>query len=927
VASREDVGPILNGIPTHLPDIDPAETQEWLDSLDAVIDGPGRMRARYLMLRMLERARAEQVGVPSLTTTDYVNTISPEQEPWFPGDEEAERRFRAYLRWNAAMIVHRAQRPGIGVGGHISTYASAATLYEVGFNHFFRGKDHPGGGDQVFFQGHASPGMYARAFLEGRISAERLDGFRQEKSHVVDGSPLAIPSYPHPRLMSDFWEFPTVSMGIGPMNAIYQAQFNKYLHNRGLKDTSDQHVWAYLGDGEMDEPESRGLLQLAAQEELDNLTFVVNCNLQRLDGPVRGNGKIIQELEAFFRGAGWNVIKVIWGRGWDPLLAADGDGALTHLMNSTSDGDYQTFRANDGKYVRDHFFARDPRTRKMVADWSDEDIWWKLKRGGHDYRKVYAAYKGALEHTGQPTVILAHTIKGYGLGQSFAGRNATHQMKKFTLEDLKSFRDSLNLPISDEQLEKDPYNAPYYHPGADDEVIQYALERRAKLGGGVPERRVRHAPVHLPDDSAYAQVKKGSGKQAVASTMAFVRLLKDLMRDKDFGRRIVPIIPDEARTFGMDSFFSTIKIYNPHGQNYTPVDAELMLAYREAKDGQILHLGINEAGSVAAFTAVGSSYATHGEPMIPIYVFYSMFGFQRTGDSIWAAADQMTRGFLIGATAGRTTLTGEGMQHADGHSPLLASTNPAVVHYDPAFSFEIAHIMQDGLHRMYGTDDSLTDDQRNVIYYLTVYNEPMVQPAEPEHVDREGILRGLYLYAEGTTEGLPDDAPRVQLLASGVGMAWALEAQELLRNDFNVVADVWSVTSWNELRRDGLRCDQAAFLHPESEAPVPWVTQKLSGRPGPVVAVSDYMRAVQDQIRQWVPGDFASLGADGFGFSDTRPAARRFFHIDGPSMAVRALQSLAERGEVDRSVPLEAARRYRLSDVTAGASGNEGGDS
>lgn len=927
MASREDVGPILNGIPTHLPDIDPAETQEWLDSLDAVIDGPGRMRARYLMLRLLERSRAMQVGVPSLTTTDYVNTISPEQEPWFPGDEDVERRFRAYLRWNAAMIVHRAQRPGIGVGGHISTYASAATLYEVGFNHFFRGKDHPGGGDQVFFQGHASPGMYARAFLEGRISEDRLDGFRQEKSHLVDGEPLALPSYPHPRLMNDFWEFPTVSMGIGPMNAIYQAQFNKYLHNRGVKDTSDQHVWAYLGDGEMDEPESRGLLQLAAQEELDNLTFVVNCNLQRLDGPVRGNGKIIQELEAFFRGAGWNVIKVIWGRGWDPLLAADGDGALTHLMNSTSDGDYQTFRANDGKYVRDHFFARDPRTRKMVEDWSDEDIWWKLKRGGHDYRKVYAAYKGALEHTGQPTVILAHTIKGYGLGQSFAGRNATHQMKKFTLEDLKRFRDSLGLPISDEQLEKDPYNAPYYHPGADDEVIKYALERRAKLGGGVPERRVKHAPVHLPEDSAYAQVKKGSGKQAVASTMAFVRLLKDLMRDKEFGKRIVPIIPDEARTFGMDSFFSTIKIYNPHGQNYTPVDAELMLAYREAKDGQILHLGINEAGSMAAFTAVGSSYATHGEPMIPLYIFYSMFGFQRTGDSIWAAADQMTRGFLIGATAGRTTLTGEGLQHADGHSPLLASTNPAVVHYDPAFSFEIAHIMQDGLHRMYGTDDSLTDEQRNVIYYLTVYNEPMVQPAEPENVDREGLLKGLYLYAEGSTEGLSDDAPRVQLLASGVGMPWALEAQELLRNDWHVVADVWSVTSWNELRRDGLRCDEAAFLEPDAEAPVPWVTQKLRDRKGPVIAVSDYMRAVQDQIRQWVPGDFTSLGADGFGFSDTRPAARRFFHIDGPSMAVRALQALAARGEVDRSVPLEAARRYRLSDVTAGSSGNEGGDS
>ena len=563
----------------------------------------------------------------------------------------------------------------------------------------------------------------------------------------------------------------------------------------------------------------------------------------------------------------------------------------------------------------------------MVADWSDEDIWWKLKRGGHDYRKVYAAYKSATEHTGQPTVILAKTIKGYGLGTTFAGRNATHQMKKFTLDDLKNLRDSLQIPISDEQLEADPYNAPYYHPGPDDDVIKYALERRAKLGGGVPERRVKHAPVHLPDDSAYSQVKKGSGKQQVATTMAFVRLLKDLMRDKEFGKRIVPIIPDEARTFGMDSFFSTIKIYNPHGQNYTPVDHDLMLAYREAKDGQILHLGINEAGSLAAFTAAGSSYATHGHPMIPIYVFYSMFGFQRVGDSIWAAADQMTRGFLIGATAGRTTLTGEGLQHADGHSPLLASTNPAVVHYDPAFGFEIAHIMQDGLHRMFGTDDSLTDDERNVIYYLTVYNEPMAQPVEPENVDREGILRGMYLYAAGSSEGLPESAPRVQLLASGVGMGWALEAQELLRTDWGVVADVFSVTSWNELRRDGLRCDEAAFLNPDAEAPVPWVTQQLAGRPGPVVAVSDYMRAVQDQIAQWVPGDFSSLGADGFGFSDTRPAARRFFHIDGPSMAVQALQALAARGEVDPSVAREAASRYRLNDVTAGASGNEGGDS
>ncbi|CCH78414.1 pyruvate dehydrogenase, decarboxylase component E1, thiamin-binding [Nostocoides japonicum T1-X7] len=927
MARPEDAGPILNGLPSQLPDIDPEETQEWLDSLAAVVDGPGRPRARYLMLRLLQQAREMQVGVPSLTTTDYINTIGPESEPWFPGDEDTERRFRAYLRWNAAILVHRAQRPGIGVGGHISTYASAATLYEVGMNHFFRGRNHPGGGDQIFYQGHASPGMYARAFLEGRLSEERLDGFRQEHSHVVDGRPLALPSYPHPRLMPDFWEFPTVSMGIGPMNAIHQAQFNKYLHNRGIKDTSQQHVWAFLGDGEMDEPESRGVLQLAAGEELDNLTFVINCNLQRLDGPVRGNGKIIQELEAFFRGAGWNVIKVIWGRGWDPLLAADGDGALVHLMNTTSDGDYQTFRANDGAYVREHFFGRDARTRRMVEDWSDDDVWWKLKRGGHDYRKVYAAYKAATEHHGQPTVILAKTIKGYGLGTHFAGRNATHQMKKLTLEDLKGLRDSLKIPISDAQLEKDPYLPPYFHPGQDDEVIRYMLERRAKLGGSIPERRTTHLPLHLPEDSAYAQVRKGSGKQEVATTMAFVRLLRDLMRDKEFGKRLVPIIPDEARTFGIDSFFPTIKIYNPHGQKYTSVDADLMLAYKESEQGQILHMGINEAGSASAFTAVGTSYATHGEPMIPIYIFYSMFGFQRTGDSLWAAADQMTRGFLIGATAGRTTLTGEGLQHADGHSPLLASTNPAVVAYDPAYSYEIAHIVQDGLHRMFGTDETLTDDDRNVIYYLTVYNEPMVQPAEPEGVDREGILRGMHVVSEGSGEGLPGDAPRAQLLGSGVGLPWVLEAQQLLRDDWGVVADVWSVTSWSELRRDAMRCDEAAFLHPEQERQVPYVTQRLTGRQGPVVAVSDYMRAVQDQIQPWVPTDFASLGADGFGFSDTRPAARRYFHIDGPSVAVRTLQMLAERGEIAPEKAREAAERYRLLDVTAGTSGNAGGES
>ncbi len=924
MAGNDNVGPILNGIPTGLPDIDPEETQEWIDSLDNLIDEGGRARARYVMLRLLEKARAMQVGVPSLTTTDYVNTIPVEHEPWYPGDEQLEHRIRQINRWNAAMLVHRAQRPGVGVGGHISTYASAATLYEVGYNHFWRGPDHPGGGDQIYFQGHASPGMYARAFLEGRLTEDQLNGFRQEKSHLVDGKPLALPSYPHPRLMPEFWQFPTVSMGLGPMNAIYQAHFNKYLHNRGIKDTSDQHVWAFLGDGEMDEVESRGLLQTAANDELDNLTFVINCNLQRLDGPVRGNGKIIQELEAFFRGAGWNVIKVVWGRGWDPLLAADHDGALINLMNQTPDGDYQTFRANDGKYVRDFFFNRDPRTRKLVADWSDEDIWWKLKRGGHDYRKVYAAYRAAMAHEGQPTVILAKTIKGYSLGTHFAGRNATHQMKKLTLEDLKAFRDSLNIPVSDEVLEADPYAAPYFHPGSADPAVQYAMEMRGKLGGGIPARKTDYTPLALPGEDAYKGARKGSGKQQVATTMAWVRLLKDLMREKEFGKRVVPIIPDEARTFGMDSFFPSIKIYNPHGQRYTSVDADLMLAYKESEVGQIVHTGINEAGSLAAFTAAGTSYATHREPMVPMYIFYSMFGFQRTADSIWAAADQMTRGFLLGATAGRTTLTGEGLQHADGHSLLLAATNPAVRAYDPAYSYEIAHIMRRGLAEMYGSKGD--GDALNVIYYITLYNEPMVQPPEPENVDVDGILKGMYRLNQAD-RGNDTEAPSVQLLASGVGVPWVLEAQELLREDWGVAADVWSVTSWNELRREALAIDEHRFLHPQDSIDDPYVTRALADAPGPVIAVSDYMRQVQDQIAQWVPGEFHSLGADGFGFSDTRQAARRFFHIDGPSVTVRALQVLAARGEIDPGVPAKAAEKYRLLDVTAGASGNAGGES
>ena len=687
------------------------------------------------MLRLLERAGEQRVAIPALTSTDYVNTIPTELEPWFPGDEEVERRYRRWIRWNAAIMVHRAQRPGVGVGGHISTYASSAALYEVGFNHFFRGKSHPGGGDQVFIQGHASPGIYARAFLEGRLTADQLDGFRQEHSHPGGG----LPSYPHPRLMPDFWEFPTVSMGLGPLNAIFQARFNHYLHDRGIKDTSDQHVWAFLGDGEMDEPESRGAAHVAALEALDNLTFVVNCNLQRLDGPVRGNGKIIQELESFFRGAGWNVIKVVWGREWDALLHADRDGALVNLMNTTPDGDYQTYKANDGAYVREHFFGRDPRTKALVQNMSDDEI-WSLKRGGHDYRKVYAAYRAAIEHKGQPTVILAKTIKGYSLGKHFQGRNATHQMKKLALEDLKYFRDAQRIPVSDKELEENPYLPPYYHPGPDSAEIRYLLDRRRALGGFVPERRTKSKALTLPPRDIYKSVKKGSGNQEVATTMATVRVFKELLRDKEIGSRIVPIIPDEARTFGMDSWFPSLKIYNRNGQLYTSVDAEMMLAYKESELGQILHEGINEAGSTATFTAAGTSYATHNEPMIPIYIFYSMFGFQRTGDGLWAAADQMARGFVLGATAGRTTLVGEGLQHADGHSLLLASTNPAVVAYDPAFAYEIAYIVESGLARMFG------ENPENVYFYITIYNEPYVQPAEPEDLDVEGLLRGIYRY-------------------------------------------------------------------------------------------------------------------------------------------------------------------------------------
>ena len=891
----------------QLVDTDPNESAEWQQSFDAVLKNAGPVRARYLMLSLLQRANEKNVGVSGLRTTDYINTIPPALEPSFPGDETLERRIRAFMRWNAAIMVHRAQRPGVGVGGHISTYASSASLYEVGFNHFFRGKSHAGGGDQIFFQGHASPGMYARAYLENRLTSKQLDGFRQELSHEGGG----LSSYPHPRLMPEFWEFPTVSMGIGPINSIYQARFNRYLHARGFKDTSDQNVWAFLGDGEIDEPETLSAISLAAREGLDNLTFVVNCNLQRLDGPVRGNGKIIQELESVFGGAGWNVIKVVWGREWDPLLAADREGALVDLMNKTPDGDFQTYKSENGAFVRENFFGRDARTAAMVSAWSDDQI-WNLKRGGHDYQKLFAAYKAASEHNGRPTVILAKTIKGWTLGSHFEARNSTHQMKKMTLEDLINFRDRLEIPISDDQI--DAKLPPYYHPGNESAEYKYLMQRRTELGGFLPSRRAKSKPLAQPGDESYESVRRGSGAQEVATTMAFVRLLKDLLKDPEIGKRFVPIIPDEARTFGMDSLFPTLKIYSPHGQSYTSVDRELMLSYKESTTGVILHEGINEAGSVASFTAVGTSYATHDEPMIPIYIFYSMFGFQRTGDSFWAASDQLTRGFVLGATAGRTTLNGEGLQHEDGHSHLLASTNPAVICYDPAFGYEIGHIVKDGLRRMYG------ENSENIYYYLTVYNEPYQQPAEPEALDVDGLLKGIYLLKKP----IKRRRKQVSILASGVSVNWALKAQKLLEDDFKIAATIYSVTSWNELRRDGLAVDRHNLLNPGKEISA-FITNQLKGQKGPVIAVSDFMRSVQDQIAPWVTQPFYSLGTDGFGLSDTRGALRRHFKVDAESIVIASLSRLAKHGSVRKKTINNAIRKYQIHDVRAAEAGNTEG--
>lgn len=870
----------------QLPDRDAEETAEWQASLDAVMKHAGQDRAAYLLRRVHEHATRSGIVLPGLLSSDYINTIPASAQPAFPGDIAMESRITALNRWNAAAMVTRGSH--LGLGGHISTYASAAWLYEIGFNHFFKGKDQDGSGDQLFLQGHASPGIYARLFLEGRLGEDRLDGFRRE----ADGN--GLPSYPHPRRLPWLWEFPTVSMGLGPLAAVYQARFNRYLHDRGIKDTSGSHVWAFLGDGETDEPEATAALTLAAREGLDNLTFVVNCNLQRLDGPVRSNSKIVQELEARFRGAGWHVVKSLWGEAWDPVLRQDADGALVRRLGEVPDAQMQTYAARDAAYLRKHFFTGDALSG-IAAGLSDTQLTelFGNSRGGHEPLKVYAAYRAATEHRGAPTVVLAQTVKGHTLGPDFESRNANHQMKKLTMAQFRHLRDVLELPIPDSALSGDA--VPYWHPGEDSPEVRYLRERRAALGGPAPVRRVVAKPLAQPPSRPFEALQKGFGKQEVATTMALVRLVKDLMRDKETGRRWVPIIPDEARTFGMESLFPTAGIYSPDGQNYEPVDADQLLHYREAKNGQLIDEGITEAGSVAEFTAAATAYATHGEPMIPFYIFYAMFGFQRTGDQFWALADQLGRGFVIGATAGRTTMTGEGLQHADGHSHLLASTNPAAVSYDPAFAYEIAVIVKEGLRRMYG------EQPEDVFYYLTVYNESKQQPPMPSGPSvEEGILRGMYQYRQARPGGT---GPRIQLLASGTAIHWALEAQDLLQERWGVQADVWSVTSWTELRRDALDADEARL---RGEPRVPYVTRALADAPGPVLAVSDWMRQVPDQISQWVEQDYSSLGTDGFGLSDTREAVRRHFRVDTESIALAALDQLARAGAVDPETVAQA---------------------
>jgi pyruvate dehydrogenase E1 component len=871
----------------QLPDIDPAETDDWMQSLDQVVEQAGETRARFLVYKLLKRARQLQIGLPPLTQTRYINTISPEQEPNFPGDEAMELRIRRIIRWNAVAMVLRANSQFAGIGGHLSTYASSASLYETGFNHFFRGKDGQGSGDQVFYQGHAAPGIYARAFLEGRLSEEQLDHFRRESIPGKSG----LSSYPHPRLMPDFWEYPTVSMGLGPISAIYQARFNRYLHNRGLLDTSASRVWAFLGDGETDEPESLGALHVAAREGLDNLSFVVNCNLQRLDGPVRGNGKIIQELEAVFRGSGWNVIKVIWAREWDDLLARDVDGLLVQQMNDTLDGEFQKFSVAGGAYIREHFFGPDPRLKKLVEHLTDDDL-AKLRRGGHDYRKLYAAYKAATEFKGAPTVILAKTVKGWTLGAGVEARNITHQAKKLSENELRVFRDRLELPIPDAKLK----DAPYYHPGPDSDEVQYLTERRRQLDGSIPRRVVRAKPLPPPPPAIDAEFAAGS-QTAVSTTMVFTRILRNLIRDPELGSRIVPIIPDEARTFGMDPLFKEVGIYAALGQRYEPVDSDLVLSYREA--------GITEAGSMASFQAAGTAYASHGLAMIPFYIFYSMFGFQRTGDQMWAFADARGRGFLMGATAGRTTLAGEGLQHDDGHTHILASTVPNIRAYDPAFAYELAAVVRDGIERMYGPKPE------DVFYYVTLYNENMVQPARPEGLKDEDILRGLYRFAEAPAVGR--DAHPARLIGSGPILGQVLAARDLLAEKYGVAAEVYSAPSFPLLRREALGAERWNRLHPDAkDQRVPLVSRILTPDGGPIIAATDWMKALPDMVSRWLPSTYLALGTDGFGRSGTREDLRALFEIDPPHIAAATLVSLARCGALPASRAAKAIKELGI---------------
>jgi pyruvate dehydrogenase E1 component len=875
-------------------DLDAIETGEWLEAVDAVVQHDGPERARQILARVVERAQSAGTGPIASLTTPYVNTIPAELEPPFPGDPATERRLRSIIRWNAIAMVVRANKLSSELGGHIASYQSLATLYEVGFNHFWHAPSDEHPGDLVYFQGHSSPGNYSRAYLEGRLTEEDLDNFRQE----VD--PPGLSSYPHPWLMPEFWQFPTVSLGIGAITSIYQARFMKYLDARGLANTRGRKVWAFLGDGEMDEPESMGSIGLAGRERLDNLIWVVNCNLQRLDGPVRGNGKIIQELESDFRGAGWNVIKVVWGARWDPLLAADLDGRLLRVMEDCVDGEYQTFKSRDGAYVREHFFGRDPVLLERVSHMSNDEI-WALNRGGLDQHKVYPAYHAAATHEGQPTVILAKTIKGFGMGVSGEGQMITHQAKKMTEDALLHFRDRFELPLTDEQVRA----AEYYKPPEDSPEMQYLRERRSALGGSLPARRTKaDVSLPVPELDAWRAQLEGTGEREISTTMAFVRILAALLRDKAINRHVVPIVPDESRTFGMEGMFRQVGIYSPFGQLYQPEDAEQLMFYKEDRQGQILEEGITEAGSISSFIAAGTSYSAHNVPMVPFYIYYSMFGYQRVGDLIWAAGDSRARGFVLGGTAGRTTLNGEGLQHEDGHNHVLFSVVPNVRAYDPTYGYELAVIIHEGLRRMFG-------EQEDVFYYVTLMNENYQHPAMPDGAE-DGILRGMYLLREGVVPS--NGAPRVQLLGSGTILREVLAAAELLESEHGVAADVWSVTSFTELRRDGIEVERWNMLHPlASEPRHAYVSAVLSEREGPVVASTDYIRAFADQIRQWVPGRYRVLGTDGFGRSDSRKALRRFFEVDRHYVAVAALKELADSGAIEPARVQEAIERYGIN--------------